>query len=196
LDVSERDGPGEIDLGKDDDDDDDENGDGGGVGDDLDLDMEDDYDYERRALLRQGELPSPSPKRSKKYQRTRASADDRTISPSADLAGHSYLSTNPETITGASSDSLSYSTPPPPPLIFIIPHLHTFFSTIFTYPSPDQPVLSFAGATPLLGPRTSGELDNAEQGQVPVRPTPSPPTTGDAGPAVRIPGGLGDRGFW
>ncbi|KAG7528395.1 hypothetical protein FFLO_06186 [Filobasidium floriforme] len=166
LDVSERDGPGEIDLGKDDDGDDDENGDGGGVGDDLDLGMEDDYDYERRALLGQ-----------------------------ADLAGHSYLSTNPETITGASSDPLSHSTPPPAPLIFIIPHLHTFFSTIFTYPSPDQPVLSFAGATPVLGPRTSGELDNAEQGQVPVRPTPPPPT-GDAGPAVRIPGGLNDRGFW
>jgi len=61
LDVSERDGAGEIDLGKDDDGDDDENGNGGGggVGDDLDMDMEDDYDYERRALLGQGELPSP-----------------------------------------------------------------------------------------------------------------------------------------
>jgi hypothetical protein len=78
LDVSERDGAGEIDLGKDDDEDeDDENGDGGGVGDDLDMDMEDDYDYERRALLGQGELPSPPLKRSKKYQKIRASADDR-----------------------------------------------------------------------------------------------------------------------
>jgi hypothetical protein len=102
----------------------------------------------------------------------------------ADLDGHSYLSTEPDP-----SSSDSYTSPAP--LIFIIPHLHTFFSTIFTYPSPDEPPLSFAGATPILAPRTSGELDNAEQGQVPLRPPIQNPA-----PAVRIPGGLNDRGFW
>ena len=102
----------------------------------------------------------------------------------------SYLSTDAtERSTSPSSSSPPSSSTTPPPLIFVIPHVHTLLHTIFTNPSPDDPTPSFAGATPTLLPRTSRELDRAEEGQAPGMTLP-------AGQTGRIPGGLNDRGFW